>query len=660
MLLRLGLLLFISAGVDPASGQVADTVAGPEREQVADSFSGPVDDVEAGFGPIWTGRVLTDSIAALHPALDLVDLLADDPASFTYWFGTPGWPDGWSYRGLPPHTTGLVLDDRPFTHLFTGRPADQLLPLAVVEAPELGPGPFGRPVATLARLRPFVASEPLTEAKYWRGDEGLQSIDAVHAQHRRRELFGKPGFLNVLGAYSGRAANGEYPGSRLRRARQVMVRARYRQQGWSIEVANLHNRRFVGAHGGVIPDPGAFETIYIRPGATVESPDARRRILRNDLSATARLPVLERDAAVSLFWTAETFRYTTSLDTIGTRSDRTGFVAALPVVDAAGHRLSVDISAWRDAVAPQHDFAPPTFAHTQVVAFLRDSLHVGTWRMSVEGGLGAFGEGIRPLGGVSVAAGGNRLSLSASVRVSEQRDAPLAETGFGSLGGLGAASGVARSAGVSRRVLQGSTNVRMGAGGIDVEIGGFASRLAEPLDYFAVGVDSATVREPSTSLTMIGAYGVLGVRADAARGLYARFQSTIHAAPRGTDPLIGRIADTIPRISGRARIGARFVIFQRDLDVDAFAEMIAWSATRSRTLHPESGLLVVPESSAREFGPSSMLNVVAEAAVRGATLFLVYENALSGTTLMTGNLLIPVYPLPARRFRFGVYWPIFG
>ncbi len=55
-----------------------------------------------------------------------------------------------------------------------------------------------------------------------------------------------------------------------------------------------------------------------------------------------------------------------------------------------------------------------------------------------------------------------------------------------------------------------------------------------------------------------------------------------------------------------------------------------------------------------------MLHLIAEARVRDATLFFVYENALSGTALMTGNLIVPVYPLPAQRFRFGVFWPIFG
>jgi hypothetical protein len=49
---------------------------------------------------------------------------------------------------------------------------------------------------------------------------------------------------------------------------------------------------------------------------------------------------------------------------------------------------------------------------------------------------------------------------------------------------------------------------------------------------------------------------------------------------------------------------------------------------------------------------------VAEAGIRTATIFLSYENIFSGTNALVGNLLIPDYPLPAKRFRFGVFWPI--
>ncbi len=608
-----------------------------------------------GFDVIWWGRVLTDSLPALLPALDLVELIGREPGSFTYWFGTTGWPDGWSFRGLPPHASSLSFNDLPFTHLFTGRPAHQLVPLAIVEPPELRPTQFGSSAGVVTRVRPFAEPQPVTEAKYWRGGDGLQSIDAVHAQHRQRPLFGNAGVLNVLGAYSGRAADGEYPGSRLRRARQVLLRIRYEQLDWSVEIFNLHNRRNVGAHGGVIPDPGNFESIYIRPGATVESPDAWRRIVRNDLAAKARMRLIGQPSTVSLFWTAETFRYTTPLDTLGTASDRVGLQIAQPLVHRAGHRLAVAVSAWRDGVSPRHGFAHPDASRGRIHASIRDTLRAGGWLAALDAGMVAYNGRVRPVGAAGVSSRLGAVVVEASAAMSDDPSDVVAESGFGSLSGAAGSLGS-----LSSRFLHVSASFAVGAGPFRVQVGGFASRRMQPWDYFAVGDDSAAVMAPAEDLDVLGGYAALGWRRDAERGMYATAQSTLRGFPRTGDALTRRMADSMPSVSGRSRLGARFVLFQGDLDVDAYAEGIAWSSMRSRMLHPQTGLLIVPVEGARIIGPSHMLHVGAEARVRDATLFFVYENALSGTALMTGNLIVPVYPLPAQRFRFGVFWPIFG
>ena len=51
--------------------------------------------------------------------------------------------------------------------------------------------------------------------------------------------------------------------------------------------------------------------------------------------------------------------------------------------------------------------------------------------------------------------------------------------------------------------------------------------------------------------------------------------------------------------------------------------------------------------------------LVVLAGVRSATLYVTYENLLSGTAVMPGTMLVPIYPLPEQRLRFGVFWPIF-
>lgn len=675
---RWAVVSLVALGAMPATAQVADTTAADTN--AADTTAADMDAADAapadtavaappaadtvlagdrvpvGFPPVWTGIAMTDSLPVLLPALDLADLVADEPQSFTYRFDTPGWPDGWSYRGLPPHAAGLTLDDLPFTHLFTGRPAFNLVPLALIEPPEERPGPFGRPRAVAARLRSLATPVPATEAKYWRGGDGLQSIDALHAQHRRRPLFGNSGFLNLLGAYSGRAANGEYPGSRLRRARQVLLRARYEQRDWSVELSNLHNRRNVGAHGGVIPEPGNFESIYIRPGATVVNPEAQRRVVRNDLSASLRARFVRLPTTASVFWTAETFRYRSFADTLGTRSDRTGVQVAQPILQSSRHGLIVAFTAWHDEIEPQYGFAHAGVSRTHVQAAIQDTLAFAGWRASLDVGVIGVGGSVRPIAAGSLSRQWGSLRMHTSAALSERNADLVSQTGFGSMSGF--ASGMA--APPADRIVQGGATIGLDLGSIDVELGGFGSRRARPTDYFAVGDDSAAVRTAGSPLELLGAYAVLRWRRDAQRGLYAAIRSTLLRIPSSDDLQIRRIADTLPSYSGSGRLGARFVLFQGDLDLDTYAEATAWSSMRSRSLHPETALLTVPERDAVIVGPSSILSLAAEAGIRGATLFLVYENALSGTTLMTGNLIVPVYPLPERRFRFGVYWPIFG
>jgi hypothetical protein len=92
--------------------------------------------------------------------------------------------------------------------------------------------------------------------------------------------------------------------------------------------------------------------------------------------------------------------------------------------------------------------------------------------------------------------------------------------------------------------------------------------------------------------------------------------------------------------------------------MDLYTQGRLWSTFRSRTLHPQTGLLVLRDDGARDVEGSATVDVVLEAGVRTAKLFVAFENLFSGTTVIPGNMLVATYPLPERRFRFGVYWPI--
>jgi len=128
-------------------------------------------------------------------------------------------------------------------------------------------------------------------------------------------------------------------------------------------------------------------------------------------------------------------------------------------------------------------------------------------------------------------------------------------------------------------------------------------------------------------------------------------------------------------VYAQGRIGARFVFFV-DLVTDFYVEARGWTSMNSRWFHPPTGRLVVPPAqdpvpSRPGFvpGPNGTIDVHAEIKLRGATLFFSLENAQVSfatpgsverqATLQQGTFTVPVYPLPARQFRFGVHWPIF-
>ncbi len=645
-----------------APAQQADSVRAGAPASRADSVrAGATDDFDAARSDTAehrstggsAGAGITDSLPVRLASMDLSDLLGDLPGSFLYRFATPGWPDGWSPEGLPPHRSMLSLNGLPFTHLFTGRPGIDIAPLAFIDPPWLTFGQFDRPAAVAMSIRPFANPRPLTELKYWKGGDGLESIDAVHAQHRLMSIFGRPGYLNLMGSYSGRGADGEYPGSELHRGRQVQVRIRYEQPGWSAELHEMHTRRSVGAHGGVIPGDDGFDSVYRRIGAVVEDPAAQRRLIRNDLAATARGRVFGGTTTLGAFWTAETFRYRDVADTAGTASNRLGMRILQPLPGG----LAAEFVMWTEHVDPRYGFAAEPQRRSELHATIRDSLAILGWTTSVAAGVHAYDGAAHAGGSIEIARDAGSLGLRVGASLSGKPRSAVEDMGFLALGGA-AFDRTGRSAAVFAAVT-------WRGGSFDVSLRGFGNRTTEPRDlYMATDYqdvpDSASVLIAPSPMLRIGAAMDFGWRRDAERGFYGLLQpSTVRLVNHGDSDLHTRTRRALPELFGRARLGARYLLFRGDLDLDAFAEAHVWSRTTGRALHPETGLLAVPLLGAMEFGPSSMLNVGIEAGVRDATIFAVFENVLSGTALMAGNLVVPVYPLPAQRLRFGVHWPIF-
>ena len=542
---------------------------------------------------------------------DATGSLSRQAASFVYDFGAFGWPNGWSPYGISPQWVALEFDGIPYDDPVTGRPRYDLLPTALLARPEIGAAEKASPVQVDARLRSFNAAEPLTELHYQTGDHGLQRATVIHVQRR--------GAVEGLFAYSGAAARGEFPGSRLRRMRRLLLEARYHRPGWSAQATYVHNQRTLGAHAGVL---GA--NVYNRLVADVRLADAVRRTVRNDLRLAIRASPLGPPLEAAATLTTHRLRFTNpAKDTVQATVYR--LASRLRQSVAAGpHSARLDLEAW--------------FGHaTRVHLTARDSLSWGRFGVVARAGLHAFGRRRLVAGAVQLSYDAGRVKAMAEAWRSGQAEPWLVTRGWGDY--LAPYDGA--SAG---RIHQVRLGLEAQAGALDAKVFGFAQQQSAMLDFYAAGPDSIAMRAGAGATRHTGVGGRTGIRRRALRGLYAEFQPT----------LLGS-AQALPDFFLQARLGARYHLFSNDLGLDVSVRGRYWTSMRGRTLHAPTGLLV----RGREDVPASgTVDVHLEALVRGATLLVAYENLLSGTPILDGNLLVPTYPLPAQFLRLGVYWPI--
>jgi len=647
-------LLFAILGAPALRAQVPDSTQAITPDSVAAPILPPL-----GFNGPEPGVAVTDTVLALSTAPDVTGILATVPASFIYEFGAFGWPDGWSPYGLNPHRIGLLLNGLPFDDPVTGRPRYDMLPMAFLEPLTMRASRLGTPLALQATLRPFDAPQPLTELTYRTSNTGLQSVMGVHAQQRLRSLFGKPGVVSALFGYGGHAADGEYPGSRLRRMRQVWGRLRYTQARWSLEVNNLHNRRYVGAHGGVQPQPGLpFESIYTRIGADVRNPNARRQTIRNDLALTARARLWSsaEPLTASAYWTAQTFRYINSnQDSLDAKTNRFGGRVQQDLRHGP-HAIRLLVEGWTDRLRHSRQSALPDslgLSRSQLHAIVRDAFRSGTFDATLEGGLHITDAATVPGGSVRLGWQPGAVRLFGEASVAGQPVSWIEEHGFGRF--LTGADDIPNG-----RVVQGRIGFAARLGPVDVTGFGFAHEVTQPLDLYETSVtDSVAVRVARSPFRRAGVGGDIGWRRDAQRGFYLTAQPTLVQFLNDTDsPEHFRVRASLPRFFAHGQFGARYQLFNGDLDLDIALQGRFWTEFRSRLLHPPTGLLIVPPADARVFGPSGVLDVVIKGGIRTATVFVAFDNVLSGTQVQVGTLIVPTYPLPERRFRFGIYWPI--
>jgi hypothetical protein len=385
-------------------------------------------------------------------------------------------------------------------------------------------------------------------------------------------------------------------------------------------------------------------------------------------------PRFETPLRLSGRWTAQTFEFEpdfggTSPDT--TWSVRThGFHGLAQQEATVGrHRLLFEASAttW---TTTRSNVAQIDGRRWEAHATVQDSLRFGRTGLALSGGWHASSVQTHPSASLDLttALGGVDWALSASA--AGQPLPWMMADGFETL--VQPLDGDAPSP--SDLVYKGSLSAHADLGAVDVRLKGFGHAVEGPLDYYAVvppGEALATIPDTIAARTAAdpflraGATLSLGWRTTADRGLYASTDLTAQQFLNETaSPLHARVAETLPDLHGRARLGARFVLFT-DLKTNLWVQARGWTAMNSRWFHPPTGLLSVPpldqpvpDRPNRRVGPNGVVDVHAEAILRGAKLFFTFENVTSDTEVHRGTFVVPVYPLPTVRFRFGVHWGI--
>jgi hypothetical protein len=673
----------LAADTTAADTTTATTTARPDTATEASSVPA---DPQAVRRPLY-GRPVVDSLPALTPQVDVQHVLAQQPGSFLYDLGAVGWPHGWSPEGLGPHRSQLWLEGRPYNDPLTGRARFDLLPSSFLRPPGVDVAPGGAAVGVHARWRDYDQLRPITELRFRRDSNGQTAIEVGHSQKHTLSLFGSPGILQATVGYGGAATGGAYAGSDLRRGRRLWGRLRYQRNDWALTLSNLSARHRIGAHSGVLPPQGnPFSSIYFLPfcQSCSQNTRTRRRTYRNDVTARLVAPLLpgrSAPATVSATWTSNTFDFEPSAaDTTWSVVLEGGHASVRQPLRVGGHALTLGATGSLWAVE-RSNVALIDGLRGSAHAFARDSVALGANQFVVDAGWHVTPEQQYPSGAVRWTRPLGPTHLSASVAAAGQRRSWFETDGFA--GFVEPATDDASSLGA--RVLRGRVAATYDGTPVDVSVTGFAHQLRDGVDLYApppapgqrlASADSVTARRTATPVRRVGATLTAGWRRDAGRGLYATGTGTaLTTLNADASRLHTRLARTLPAMYGRGRIGARFVFFE-DLITDLYVQARGWTQMNSRWYHPPTGRLVVPPATnavpsrgpAFQLGPNGTVDVHAEIKLRGATLFFTFENVQSSfappgstgrqATLTPGTFLVPVYPLPARQFRFGVHWPI--
>ncbi|TDI74179.1 MAG: hypothetical protein E2O84_06235 [Bacteroidetes bacterium] len=603
--------------------------------------------------PEFDSYVVSDSTSFARPVrraeLNLPSLLGSEAGVFHFEFGTLGWPESVSIEGGDPNRTMLLLDGLEMDDLITGRPRYELLPYATLQSVGLIKSGAGFESGVAAYTNPYSAPTPQTDLRYRSGANGLTYIDAVHVQNRSLNSLGAGTKLQLLASYSGSAHTGDYPGSRLETARQLQGRIRLQRPGWSIELYELYNKHLVGAHGGVHATNDIYDSIYFRFGATVDDVNAQRGTIRNDLRLTYRRFIASNPTTVSAGWSTQrlTFADGGLKDSVDIRVSRFSASFRQPV-DVGNHAFVIDLFASTDQyVGGRAANRPEDESRYRYDLVLRDSFIVKG--IGVNTSLGAHSDDGRIFPSALAKFGLRPVSLSATYS------------------GIRSQWFDVRGLGTAFHPLKKKPEINQLRLAVTVTQAWESGRLT--LTGFYINTDSQFILHQGSqganqagltdAYTRAGGYLDLTFSPSGVGGLYGSVKPTFIAdiSPNKISEL-STYEKSMPGFWIEGRIGIRRLLFKGDMNLD-FSVRGSWSESmRGRVLDQQSGLLFLQDFDALKLDAAPRLDLVAEAGIKSATLFFSYENFLYGNNTGTGISFVPYYPVPARRFRFGLFWPI--
>lgn len=589
-------------------------------------------------------------------AKESIEFFEGQDGHFRFQQGGFGMPTHLSSFGLPTSDSQFELDDLPIENPLTGEIDWDFAPLDYATTSSGSVMSSGHLSTFSAKTRTITHDIPYTEMKYFSGSNGLQAISAIHSQSRQRKIFGSELLLNASLRYRGGAATGEFTNSNYRH-REIGARMLFAAPTWFVNFDLSSGNHRNGVHRGVVLSDGdAYDSIYDRFGASVNSSSQRRTKKRSHIRADLGVDWMGRDNPLeaTLFWQNNLNRFFSDT-TAAIHVNRVGFVLKQNFW-IAGHAIEGRLRYWKDGAGSESSW--DNFG-SQTDFELRDRFEfMGT---SLDGRISFGSERGEVKGGYSI---GLSKELSGFNFLAEWRDAKtvphlIYQNGFSPF-----VSGVFPSESNIKSGQASMARIKLGKNVGDLSLGleGFYSRSAfSPIPLHARLIpwqEGGPLYHDTHVGTGIGSY--LSWREFTQRGFYLK--STLQYYNSSSSEAKIFLIGAIPEFSGRASMGLKYELFERELLMHSYLEINYQSSTTALILGNSTSLLTWTYDADQSFsvlGAQSILNFWTDAEIRGATIFAGVENILA-PWLDAGSSSLYFYPLPDLAVRVGLLWPING